>query len=523
MGLRVRVVLVMALVASGGLMAGVATAASKPKTSVSLQFASHDSFKGRLSSSKASCVRSRVVRLEKRKGRKWVSVATARSNHSGRFQGTFHGGAGQYRALAAAKGSCALGTSRTVAAPTGTRSGKPGGPGSGTSGPGGGGPSPGGSGPQQPTCSLPLTHDPYDGFHIAVPAGWELFTLGGELEVEKDALGSEAVVVAPAAQTSGLTPASYFQSQLGNLESQLAAGGTTLTVTGTGSQNGIPSATFTAPIAGQAATGQATVLVEPLTGQAGSTELVFAAYWAPSAAFGGESSLLSSVANCYGPETASLYRIYQDAAFTYMLPPGWTVPNGGEGQDNLNLVDSSGDIVAYQATNNGVLAFNSPQTLIDAFLNAANVTGVTKLWAVTPSGGTIEYEEFTATFQGRPVHGLVYGQATNSGGFYSGTIRIGLAQAGNWNAVNGALIQMAGAIQHNFTQDLETINQLNQQWQSFSNQVADFDDILNNQQLTQDPTTGIFYDAPYDSYEVDGPNGPGYYNDDQKLNIINRQ
>jgi hypothetical protein len=509
MGLRFRVVLVTALVVSGGLTAAVAMAAPKPKTSVSLQFASHGSFKGRLTSSKASCVRSRFVRLQRRKGRKWVSVAAAKSSRSGRFHGTVHSGAGQYRAVAAAKRSCASGTSKPVSAPKGT--GKP-----------GGGPSPGGSGAKQPACSLPLTHDTYDGFHIAVPTGWELFTLGGELEVEKDALGSEAVVVAPVAQTSALTPGSYFQSQLSNLESQLAADGSTLTVTRTTSQNGIPSATFTAPIDGQTATGQATVLVEPLTGQAGSTQLVFDADWAPSAAFGGESSLLSSVANCYGPEAASLYRMYQDAAFTYMLPPGWTVPTGGEAQDNINLVDSSGDIVAYQATNNGVLAFNSPQTLIDAFLNAANVTGVTKLSSVTPAGGTIEYEEFTGTFQGKPVHGLVYGQATNSSGFYSGTIRIGLAQAGNWNAVNGALIQMAGAIQHNFTQDLETINQLNQQWQSFSNQVADFDDILNNQQLTQDPTTGIFYDAPYDSY-VDGPNGPGYYSGDQKLNIINRQ
>src|SRR6185312_14707579 len=148
--------------------------------------------------------------------------------------------------------------------------------------------------------------------------------------------------------------------------------------------------------------------------------------------------------------------------------------------------------------------------------------GVTKLWSSTPSGGSIEYEEFTATFQGRPVHGLIYGQATNVNGFYDGTVRVGLAPVGDWNTVNGAMIQMAGAIQHNFTQDLETINQLNQQWQSFSNQVANFDDTLKNQQLTQDPRTGTFYDAPYDSYDVNGSNGPGYYKDDQKLNIINR-
>src|SRR5262249_31018167 len=148
------------------------------------------------------------------------------------------------------------------------------------------------------------------------------------------------------------------------------SGGGTLTVTGTGSQNGMPSATFTGPIGGQTATGPATLLGEPLAGGGGAAALVFVAHWAAAAAVGRGSSPLTSGASCYGPETASLYQIYRDAAFTYMLPPGWTVPSGGEGQDNLNLVDSSGDVVAYQATNNGVLAFNSPQTLIDGFLNA---------------------------------------------------------------------------------------------------------------------------------------------------------
>jgi hypothetical protein len=521
MRIRLWMVLVTAIAVCGGLAAGVASAASKPRTSVSLQFASRTSFSGRVTSSKARCVRSRLVRVQMRKGHKWVSVASASTNRSGRYHGTLdRGGRGRFRAVAAATGACASGTSKTTGAPTGS-----GGSGSGTQGAGG---SPGGSAPKQPSCSLPLTHDIYDGFHIAVPSGWELFTLGGELEVEKDALGSEAVVVAPAAETSGLTPASYFQSELAALESELSSNGDTVTVTGTSSQNGIPSATFTAPIDGQTATGNATVLVEPFAGQASSNQLVFAAYWAPSAVFASESSLLSSVANCYGPEPASLYQIYQDQAFTYMLPPGWTVPNGGEGPDNLNLVDNSGDIVSYQFTTSENLPFDSPQTLIDGFLAAANVTGVTKLWSVTPSGpngaaGNTAYEEFTATFQGEPVHGLIYGQAVDTSGFYTGVVRVGLAQAANWNAVNGALIQMAGAIQHDFTQDLETINQLNQQWQNFSNQVADFDDILNNQQLTQDPTTGIYYDAPYDSYDQEGVNGPGYYKGDQMLNIINRQ
>ncbi len=322
---------------------------------------------------------------------------------------------------------------------------------------------------------------------------------------------------------------SYFQSELSNFESLTAAGRSPITVTGNSSQNGIPSSTFTASLGGQTASGQATVLVEPLAGQVSSTELVFVGEWAPQAVFGSESSLLSSIADCYGPEQGSLYQMVQTQAFTYMLPPGWSVPSGGEGQDSLVLQDGKGDVVGYLLGGEGPnVQFDSPQTEIDAYLAYVGIDSVTSLWSVTPPGqngasGNLEYEEFTATFQRNPVHGLIYSDVSIGGGFNTGVIRIALAQAGSWNSLNGALIQMMRAVQHSFVQDLQTINQLNQQWQSFSNQVASFDDTLNNQQLTQDPTTGTYYDAAYDSYESDGPYGPGYYNGDQKLDIVNQQ
>ncbi len=149
------------------------------------------------------------------------------------------------------------------------------------------------------------------------------------------------------------------------------------------------------------------------------------------------------------------------------------------------LQDNQGDVVAYLLGGEGPnFQFDSPQTEIDAYLAYVGIDSVTSLWSVTPPGqngaaGNLEYEEFTATFQGNPVHGLIYCDVSIGGGFNTGVIRIALAQAGSWNAINGALIQMMGAIQHSFVQDLQTINQLNQQWQSFSNQVANFDDTLN--------------------------------------------
>src|SRR5580698_257415 len=39
--------------------------------------------------------------------------------------------------------------------------------------------------PAQPgTCGLPLVHDSYDGFHVGVPTGWDVSTMGGEISVE---------------------------------------------------------------------------------------------------------------------------------------------------------------------------------------------------------------------------------------------------------------------------------------------------------------------------------------------------
>jgi hypothetical protein len=375
-------------------------------------------------------------------------------------------------------------------------------------------------------CKLPLTHDTYDGFHIAVPRGWELSTLRGEVEVAKNPAADEAVLVSPGIETRGLTAGSFFRSQLSNLQSQAASQGRPITITGHRSHNGIPSVTFTAPINGQTVRGYATVAAQRFRTQLSSSQLALIAYWAPASTFAAQSSGLSRVAACYRPQQASLYHMFKDQVFTYMMPPGWSVRD--ESQDAIDLVDRHGDYVTYELV--GGSEFSDPTSLISVFLGDAGIDSVNALWTqTTPTQRVLsgaaqssKYEEFTANFKGETVHGLVYALTDVGTGFNTGVVRIVLAAASKWNAINGALLQMVGSIQHSFTQDLQEIQRLNQQWQSVSNQVANFDDVLNNQQLTQDPTTGTYYYAPYDSYEADGPNGPGYYYHDQRLNIINR-
>ncbi len=377
-------------------------------------------------------------------------------------------------------------------------------------------------------CDLPLTHDTDDGFHIAVPAGWELSTINGELEVEKDASASEAVLVVPAAQTKGITPAGFFAAQMSTLESQAKSEGRTITVQRSTSGGGNPSVSFSAPINGQTAEGEASVEVVAAGTHGAYPELVFVAYWAPAPSFAGAQAMLTSIGRCYGPEPGSLYRVFQDQAFTYIMPPGWTV--GDESQNNIDLHDGTADVSYDFAETVPSSEVDSPQTMITYFLNGVGVRSVQALWTnVAPSqqesAGTqdLAYEEFTGTFDGSAEHGLIYALTDTGGGVTSGVVRLGLAASGEWNALNGPLIQMMGAIQHNFTQDLQQLQQVNQQWQDFSGQVENFDDVLNSQQLVQDPSTGTYYEAPYSSYQTEGPDGAGYYlNTGQRLNQVQR-
>ncbi len=131
----------------------------------------------------------------------------------------------------------------------------------------------------------------------------------------------------------------------------------------------------TAPINGQTVDGVATVLTQRFGTQLSSSQLAFVAYWAPASSFTSEKPTLSELAACDGPEQGSLYHVFQDQAFTYMLP-GWNPSN--ETQDSLDLVDGKGDYVTYELV--GGSQFSDPQSLINVFLVDAGVSPVNALW-----------------------------------------------------------------------------------------------------------------------------------------------
>lgn len=373
------------------------------------------------------------------------------------------------------------------------------------------------------SCPLPLVTDSYQGFRVGVPPGWDVSTLDGTVAVERDTTGTEAALIYPAALTSGLTPASFFSSYMRYQQKLVAKSGASLTFQLQPDVGGLPRASVRLHSNGKDLVGEASATVLKLRTQFGSQEAVFSVYWAPPARVATDRAVLSEIGRCYAPEPASLFQVFRDQSFTYIMPPGWTTFD--EGQDSLDLHGYNNHADVSYLFFGIPPQYNTPSTALAHIFQVIGVT-VTSVLSTTraPSQQTssgavqgVEYVEFLGRSEGLTVHGLVYilTDAGSSGVF--GVMRMGLATTTLWDSVNGGLIEMMGSIQHSFVQDLQDIQRLNQQWQAESAQEANFDDIINGQQLVQDPSTGGYYEAPYSSYDPDGADGPGYYLPDGQL------
>ena len=386
------------------------------------------------------------------------------------------------------------------------------------------------SGATTPACNLPLTHATDVGFHIAVPTGWDLSTLNGVAEVATTPAQTEAVTIYPALLTGGLTASSFFNTYLAKLGQMNAAAGVPVSTTPATGSNGMPAINFTQTVSGTEIQGYATVEVLPLAAPGATQEAAYVAYWAPASAYPGARSELAAIAACYGPERGSLFQVFQDQVFTYAIPLGWAPFD--ESSNGIDLHGPGSSDVSYVLDGPVETSqFDSPQTMIAWFTHGVGISGVADLSSVgspqsqASNGGTQSdlYEQFSGQSSGQPVRGLIFSYVVVTGSVASGYIRMLVSPTSAWNSLNPSMLQIAGSIQHNFSQDLANLQQVNRQWQDFSGQVADFDDTLNNQQLVQDPNTGKYYEAPYEAWDQTDPRGPGYYLENgDRLNPVSR-
>jgi hypothetical protein len=336
--------------------------------------------------------------------------------------------------------------------------------------------------------------------------------------------------VYPALLTSGLTPARFFVAAIGELQRDLSADGESLSYHVTSSAGGLTQAVVSGRAGGVAVSGAAAVSVLNDRTAHGSRLVVMSAYWAPPASLRTDRSALAAIGGCYAPRPADLFRVVQDQAFTYSIPLGWKVT--GEGQDELNIGLGNSASANYLLTLTTDSAVDSAPTLLQWVFGQWGLAITHTLIEVTAPAQTSvtgaseqsEYVEFTGTNKGKPIRGVVFVGSNSGDGITSGTIRLAIAQPAIWNSVNGGLLRIVGGIQQQFTQGIEQWENLSQEWQRFGQQVDGFDDALNGEDLVEDPSTGAVFEAPYNAYLANGPDGPGYYTgspgDLQPLRIV---
>ncbi len=384
-------------------------------------------------------------------------------------------------------------------------------------------------------CALPLVHDHYVGFHIGVPGGWTLSTFNGAIAVSRDPSGAEAALLYPALMTAGLTPAHFMAAAEKAIGPIASATGTTLSFRPLRSAGSLPRATVSGRHGAVGVRGQAGLrLVRDHTALA-TQQIVFYVYWTPAARDAADRSILSAIAPCYGPEPGTLFRLYQDQVFAFSLPLGWQVSN--EGQDSIDLVGEGQQAWAsYLLTllppSAGV---TGPRSLLlyvcaRAGIQIGHILSSSDGPRQPQQDGAVQQQEiveFTGTYASHAVHGLVAVLSDVGTADTTGVLRLGMATVGRWNAVNSGLIRLMTSIQHNDAQDQAQWAHLTQRLEQNDQQVQQFDNVLRNVQDVQDPATGTVYEAPYDAYDPNGPDGPGYYLDKSgtlvKLTPVNHQ
>ena len=382
--------------------------------------------------------------------------------------------------------------------------------------------------PEFTACTLPLTQDPYAGFHIGVPAGWGVSTFDGTIVVNNDSTQNEQSVVYPVLGTTGLTEGSFFSQALDALGKQLAGSGVTMTptITSTGDQS--PTATLTLVAGTVTVVGEARVAELTDATAYGSLQYALLADWAPPAQFAADRATLAAIGSCYGPQPGALYQVMTDQVFRYAIPPDWSVLD--ESQDSITIGQGADEAASFLLTSlppgSGV---SSPEALLSFVLGRLNfhidhlLKSERSADQPTASGAmqSIGKIEFTGTRpDGAVVHGKAIVVADIGGGNVSGSIRLASATTALWNSVNGALIHIRDSIQHSLGQDILQWERLNRQQTAFAQQVQGFDYALTGVDLVHDTSTGATFEAPYDAWNPSGPDGPGYYNRvNQKLEV----
>src|SRR5581483_1810113 len=171
-----------------------------------------------------------------------------------------------------------------------------------------------------------------------------------------------------------------------------------------------------------------------------------------------------------------------------------------EGQDSIDLVGE-----AHQAWASYLLTLlppgsgvTGPRSLLlyvfaHAGIQISHILSSTDGPQRPQQNGAVQQQEiveFTGTYAGHAVHGLVAVLSDVGTADTTGVLRLGMATVGAWNGVNSGLIRLMSSIQHNDAQDQAQWAHLTQRMEQNDQQTQQFDNVIRNVQDVQDPATG---------------------------------
>lgn len=380
------------------------------------------------------------------------------------------------------------------------------------------------------SCDQPTVSDSYIGFKVGKPDDWALDSTGGTVVVKKDAKGGELALFYPVVLNSGMSLKSFYDTYSGILNKTAEADGGGLNFKITEEESKLITADIDGSFAGKEIKGRAEAVND---GQ----QSVFKTYWAPESDFGDEEETLSEIVGCYEKEQGTLFVSHNGSYFSASYPEGWKVT--GETQNGIDIAAPNDEGSVNFAYVTGVPGVSTPEEFRDWTFQQfgvenVQITATQSLGDITDQTGTswsTKASEFNADYKGDAIHGVITTAIGSGYGSFTGVVSVRAAKESSWDELAGALAATQESVkiiaapsgsgsgasssgpslpanqpnENPLISSGEYRDQVNdkvsQDWQEAT---MGFDNV-------ESPTTGDQYQAPLNSYDPTGNDGPGYY------------
>lgn len=378
-------------------------------------------------------------------------------------------------------------------------------------------------------CELETVRDRFIGFRIGRPSGWQMDATGGAIVVKEDPAGRTLAIVYPVVPEGGADQAELFRGY-----------GRVLSAAAEGDGGGLKFKLEENSARGVFGTVRGNFGGGPVEGRASVTpledQIVFSTYWAPPDELGSEEADLAEIVSCYRKEGGEPLVRRQGQFFAASMPEDWKVT--GETQNGIDISapgDDAGVSFAYVTNIPGA-------TDADGFRDytLGSIPGLSDIdYAATQDLGTTTDDlgtewtqrasEFTATFDGRDVRGVVTVAVGNTQyGSSGGLSSIRVAEVGKYDEFAGVIAAVqesivltsapgggGGGSGVTLAPNRPDDNPLTSSYE-YRNQVQDrlsqdWQEATMGYENVESPSTGEQYQAPLNSYDPAGPDGPGYY------------